>query len=129
MGKDQIDDRLKLLFSELGCHIEPLDGLPLTVNPKDDLNTKKALNSFPDKKETESICPFLKTAWDDTIRYGYPHQDNLCYKSKKAQSISLSDQKEVCLSRHFGKCLVYLESKNEGQIKNIFIPLFNFIQR
>jgi len=53
------------------------------------------------------ICPYLKWREDQTVRYGFPHMKNYCHKSKKAQPIKFSHQKEFCLNCKYLFCSVY----------------------
>jgi hypothetical protein len=113
MGNQHVDERLRSLFSDLETQIEPLNGPPITISIKPEPNAKKELDNVPGKKEMETTCPFLKTEWDTTIQYGYPHPANLCYKTPKTQAVSLSDQARVCLSNYYLKCSIFVAVKKD----------------
>jgi hypothetical protein len=129
MGKSQINDRLNFLFSELRCYIEPMNGIPVTANHSEDLRNKKERELSLENRELESACPFLRTSWDPLIRYGYPFQDNLCYRRQKPQIISLINQEHICLKRHHNKCPIYLAEKNEKLKGKFFLSIINLLQR
>jgi hypothetical protein len=57
--------------------------------------------------DTPLICPHLKRGDDATVRYGYAHALNFCYKADKHQPVSLSHQGQVCFSPDYGACPVY----------------------
>ena len=90
------------------------------------MNAKKELpsseHSHPKGLE---ICPYLKWRNDETIRYGFSHVSNFCYKPKKAQPVKLSYQKPVCLTGKYTDCPVF-QQENIKQLphdirgKNIF---------
>jgi hypothetical protein len=130
MEKDQIDERIDSLFAELRRLIEPVNGHPSSIMdfPQDGVHKRDRSCSL-EKRGGEPVCPFLKTSWDDTIRYGFPHENNLCYKAFKAQSVSMADQEKVCLNRRYTKCQIFLTETQKRQNKNLLSPLLNFIQR
>jgi hypothetical protein len=52
-------------------------------------------------------CPYLGKKKDRTVRYGYPHESNYCYKSNNEQPVSLSYQEQTCIHHAYWKCPVY----------------------
>ena len=77
------------------------------------LNFRKRPKSFIGESRymevpTSPACPYLRLAWDDTIRYGYPDAANCCYKPKKAETISLTYQENVCLSGKSRECSIFI---------------------
>lgn len=63
------------------------------------------------KSSTEAkipVCPFLKKRGDQTVRYGFPHASNRCFKPVMAQPIKLEYQKTICLTDAYcTMCEVY----------------------
>lgn len=76
------------------------------------MNEKKEIHdSEHNHPEGMEICPYLKWRNDETVRYGFPHISNFCYKPKKAQSIRLSYQKPFCLTEKYTECPVFQQEK------------------
>ena len=72
------------------------------------MNQKKNRKvSTPDLSGSEVICSFLKKKGDITIRYGFPHARNYCYRVKKAQPVDMQYQKDICLDINHVKCAVF----------------------
>lgn len=53
------------------------------------------------------ICPHLKSCGDETVRFGFPHSNNSCYKLPQSHPIKLFHQESVCLKNTYKKCSVY----------------------
>jgi LysM domain len=63
-----------------------------------------------DKTIKIQACPFLGMAWDERIRYGYPHTLNYCFKPVKAQPVSLKHQELMCLGGRYLECPVFSQN-------------------
>ena len=90
------------------------------------MNAKKEIHdSEHDHPVGLEICPYLKWRKDETIRYGFSHVSNFCYKPKKAQPVKLSYQKLTCLTERNKDCPV-LQQESINRLppdirgKNIF---------
>ncbi len=120
----QMDNRLKNLFSDLGGSFEPVDGQPgngKIANESGDA-MKPSTVIFINKARA-SACPFLHTTWDNSTRYGYPNEKNVCYKQKKPQPVSLTIQKEFCLTKQYGQCPLDVPLRKMKILKSIFLGL------
>jgi len=90
------------------------------------MNAKKEIhNSEHSHPKGLEICPYLKWRNDETIRYGFSHVSNFCYKPKKAQPVKLSYQKPVCLTGKYTDCPVFQQESSrylphDIRGKNIF---------
>jgi len=107
MANKQIDDRLKNLLSKIQIQLESLDEQSMPLNSEKDGSIDNNPAKTPDTKVEDSVCPFLKTAWDKNIWYGYPNEENNCYKLEKAQSVPLTDQEQICFTSQFCECPIY----------------------
>lgn len=59
-------------------------------------------------EEILPVCPFLKKRGDQTVRYGFPHASNCCFKPVMAQPVKLGYQKSVCLTNTYcTACVTY----------------------
>jgi hypothetical protein len=124
LANKQTDDRLKSLFSELQGQSQSLDQKPVPVEPEKDSCENKNNLYTSNAKVKISICPCLKAAWDTSIRYGYPDEQNYCFKPKKARPVSLIHQEQVCITAQFYECPIYSQSAEKidgiGFIHKIF---------
>jgi hypothetical protein len=125
MANKQTDDRLKRLLSEIQSELESLDEPHRPVDTgKDSGIDNKTVNS-PNTKVEDAACPFLKTVWDKSIRYGYPNEENYCNKPKKAHPVSLTYQKQVCLTNQFSGCPIYTPPSGKRDGLSFFHKIFN----
>ncbi len=129
MPGKEIDDRMKTLFLNLEGHIEPAEGKNGTDHAVRNEESRKNGAAVPAAPKTAGgVCPFLKTSWDATIRYGYPHQENACYRLKKARPVSLTDQDAFCLGKQHRHCPIYQSAqmqKPDGRLH----PFLYFLMR
>ena len=95
------------------------------------MNQKEIIRLYkPESPAGDSICPFLKMRGDKTIRYGFPHPKNFCYKVKKAQPVRVQYQKKCCLDIKYLKCDVFKQDEISKLPNEILgkLPSRNIIQ-
>ncbi len=110
-----VDERVNLLFRDLKRLREDLEKPSLPGleeihsgrKPIDlpNISGSSALHS------AETICPFLKASWNPTVQYGFPNEENFCYKGKKPGPVPLDHQERVCYTKQFSKCPVAQPSR------------------
>ncbi len=105
-----VDERVDLLFRDLKRLNEDLKK-PSLPGPEE-LPTRQKQIDLPNINNTailesaRALCPFLKASWNPTVQYGFPNEENFCYKGKKPGPVSLEHQEQVCYSKQYARCQV-----------------------
>ncbi len=129
MDMDPMNDRVKRLFAELERSVEPADGQGLPVHFNYEEIRKREAARTVSFQSTDLICPFLRTTWDATVRYGWADKEHACYRLPKAQPVSTADQAKICFGKQHSQCLIYLGKNGETQEENRFAPFLRLIKR
>ena len=105
-----VDERVNILFHDLKRLREDLEK-PSLPDPEEIRSGRKQIDlpnfsNPPVLHSAETICPFLKASWNQTVQYGFPNEENYCYKGKKPGPVPLDHQERVCYTKQFARCPV-----------------------
>jgi hypothetical protein len=76
------------------------------------------------RKSSDPICPFIKATWNATVQYGFPNENNACYKTKKPSLVELEHQERVCYSKQFTRCPVVAPARPKRGLAAVLQHLF-----
>ncbi len=134
MEMDPMNDRVKRLFADLERSVEPAEGqvIPVHFEHIDIENEDRRRRGGARTVGTQPldlVCPFLRTAWDATVRYGWAHKEHACYRAQQAQPVSTADQAKTCFGKRHSQCPIYQGKNGEVHEDNRFTPFLRLIKR
>jgi hypothetical protein len=69
---------------------------------------------------TMKSCPFLGLEYDPTTYNAYASDGNSCHKIGSPKPVNLQYQEQVCLSKNYLTCPIYLEKQPQLSYSNIY---------
>ncbi len=124
MRNHEPPDRTQHLFANLKDQLDSSDKLSLPDPPKSASIPPLMAVTASTAADERDVCPFLKTDWDDTIWYGFPNEENHCYKHKKPLPVSPQYQEQLCLSSQFNRCAIFQQAREESKLPRVIRRLF-----
>lgn len=106
-GEQISGERVQALFQELKRLRDELEMMPAAGEGSApggrqiDLPNVNSANVF---FTAEAVCPFLKAGWNSTVQYGFPNDQNSCYRGKKPKPVTLEHQEQFCYTKLHRKC-------------------------
>lgn len=70
---------------------------------------------MPEKTHPNQICPFLGLVEDRASRFSYPEAAHVCFAAKKAQTVSIEHQTELCFTSNFPTCARFVAPAAQPQ--------------
>ena len=143
MSTKLIDVQISNLFAKLEEEQISLVEADAQVNLENAASAGQAPTAAapPAIEDEDRACPFIKTRWDNTLRFGYACEENCCLRSGKAKAVSINRQNQVCLNEQYEDCAVYSQQDigrnslfkkmrgffTEGNIKTVLNSLLFFL--